>query len=316
MTIKITNILGTKLTKQLTTLMMISAMSTSVSMASDDDLAAAEIHNTGVSLIDAIQAAQSNTQGVAFEAELENENGVWLFEVETISSSNLIWKSYIDVNSGAVVRRKIDDSFEHTVNAVRGVLQNLSLEDAIASVEAQFGGKAYEADLDREDGRWVFEVEVANTSGPQTEAYVDAATGNTTQSSSHGTSDDGDDQNDVNVVDIYELPITLSEAIATAESASGGRAYDAELDAVNGRWFYEVEVVLQNGARRELRINVYTGIVFRDRVDSDSFNLIDNRDIRNMSRAQIRGAVTRTRALCRRASTSAAVRACLRRHKL
>ncbi len=52
----------------------------------------------------------------------------------------------------------------------------LSLQEAVDAAEKAFGGRAVEAELEREDGRRVYEVKLVRD-GERLEVYVDARTG-------------------------------------------------------------------------------------------------------------------------------------------
>jgi uncharacterized membrane protein YkoI len=51
------------------------------------------------------------------------------------------------------------------------------LADLLAEVERRYAGRVVETELDREDGRWVYEVKVLPPSGRVFELHLDAATG-------------------------------------------------------------------------------------------------------------------------------------------
>lgn len=52
----------------------------------------------------------------------------------------------------------------------------ISLRDAVEAAERAYGGRAVEAELEHEDGRRVYEVELVRD-GARIEVYVDARTG-------------------------------------------------------------------------------------------------------------------------------------------
>ena len=51
------------------------------------------------------------------------------------------------------------------------------LADLLAEVERRYAGRVVETELDREDGRWVYEVKILPPSGRIFELHLDAATG-------------------------------------------------------------------------------------------------------------------------------------------
>lgn len=56
--------------------------------------------------------------------------------------------------------------------------RQITIEDAISIARDQIPGEVVKAELDREHGRLVYEVEIISTQGPKYEVEVDASTGN------------------------------------------------------------------------------------------------------------------------------------------
>jgi len=55
---------------------------------------------------------------------------------------------------------------------------SVTMEEAIKTATTQFHGKVLEAELEREDGKAVYEVEIVNASGETREFEIDAQSGN------------------------------------------------------------------------------------------------------------------------------------------
>ncbi len=53
----------------------------------------------------------------------------------------------------------------------------ITMEEAINTATTQFPGKVIEAELENEDGKAVYEVEIVNTAGETREFEIDAQTG-------------------------------------------------------------------------------------------------------------------------------------------
>jgi uncharacterized membrane protein YkoI len=51
------------------------------------------------------------------------------------------------------------------------------LSDLLAEVERRYVGRVIETELEREDGRWVYEFKLLPPSGRMVKLYLDAATG-------------------------------------------------------------------------------------------------------------------------------------------
>jgi uncharacterized membrane protein YkoI len=54
---------------------------------------------------------------------------------------------------------------------------SVTMEEAIKTATAQFPGKVLEAELENEDGKAVYEVEIVNASGETREFEIDAQSG-------------------------------------------------------------------------------------------------------------------------------------------
>ena len=58
--------------------------------------------------------------------------------------------------------------------------------------------------------------------------------------------------------------ITLSDAVALAEQKVGGRAVEAEVDDEDGgQFYYEIEVIMPDGAEKEVLIDMGTGEIVK-----------------------------------------------------
>lgn len=58
----------------------------------------------------------------------------------------------------------------------------VTLEQAIATAKAKFPGRVLEAELEDEDGKAVYDVEIATATGETREVVVDASSGQITES--------------------------------------------------------------------------------------------------------------------------------------
>lgn len=61
--------------------------------------------------------------------------------------------------------------------AVANLPTSVTMEEAIKTATTQFPGKVLEAELESEDGKAVYEVEIVNASGETREFEIDAQTG-------------------------------------------------------------------------------------------------------------------------------------------
>ena len=143
-----------------------------------------------------------------------------------------------------------------------GVAVASPLADAVALAEQQFAGEAFEAELYREDGRRIVEVEVLS-GNLIVEAVYNANTGALIDSDTYGS------QRRVNRIRraLNRAEISLIDAIEIAAARlRPGRATEAELDIRrnprrNGRRF-EVEYISQ-GEEFDVYINSRSGRVVK-----------------------------------------------------
>ena len=68
-----------------------------------------------------------------------------------------------------------DDSREKV--DVANLPTSVTMEEAIKTATTQFPGKVLEAELESEDGKAIYEVEIVNTSGETREVEIDAQSG-------------------------------------------------------------------------------------------------------------------------------------------
>lgn len=78
--------------------------------------------------------------------------------------------------AGADARTGPQTDFDQALDAVaRGEI--LRLADILPQVEKDFDGRAIETELETDDGRWVYEVDILTADGRLFEVDVDAVTG-------------------------------------------------------------------------------------------------------------------------------------------
>jgi len=128
--------------------------------------------------------------------------------------------------------------------AQNGSDADLSRDEAIAIAVAEYPGtNAIEVELDDDDGRVVYEIELSN-------GFDIEVDGNSGQILEHDGPDNDlydDDRDDAGQLDdgaglLPEASISLEEAIAAAEAELNGKAGDVELERYGDRLVYEVEI--------------------------------------------------------------------------
>lgn len=130
------------------------------------------------------------------------------------------------------------------------------LAQAVATAEQAVGGRAFDAELDRERGVLVYEIDLVKD-GRAVEVHIDAATGRVVRqqrpagvrlpfTGEHLKAAQG-------------APRSLSQTIALVEGATKGRVTDIGLERDRGRYYYEAE--LAGAQDREVRVDLRTGAI-------------------------------------------------------
>ncbi len=135
-------------------------------------------------------------------------------------------------------------------------VQAVPLSQAVAAAEQVVGGRAFDAELDREQGALVYEIDLVKN-GRAVEARVDAASGKVlrhTQLATVRLPFTGD-----HLKAAQSAPRTLTETIALVEGATKGRVSDIGLERDGGRYYYEAE--LAGAQDREVRVDLRTGAI-------------------------------------------------------
>ncbi|MEO1612363.1 MAG: PepSY domain-containing protein [Pseudomonadota bacterium] len=128
-------------------------------------------------LIAAIAAAELSTDGRAFEAEIDDDGCACAFEVAIVDASG-VQEVSLDLDgeiAAAEPAGLLSRFFAGAPDLFAGVER--SLAEAVAAVEAEIDGFAFAAELEFEDNRPLYEVEVMDRDGVALEARVDGVTG-------------------------------------------------------------------------------------------------------------------------------------------
>ncbi|MET9660433.1 PepSY domain-containing protein [Streptomyces sp. NPDC006510] len=140
----------------------------------------------------AVSAAVSAVPGTVTEAELDDEDGGLVWELDVYGSDKVWHDVTVDAGNGKVLGKHVsDDDDDRDRHAPRSA--SVSLNAAVDAALKANPGTVTSVDLDDNDGRsggaphW--EVDVHGKDGKQHELNVDASTGKVTVD----RSDDGDD---------------------------------------------------------------------------------------------------------------------------
>ena len=132
----------------------------------------------------------------------------------------------------------------------------IDLVTAITLAQEQVEGQVIEAELGREDGAYVYEIEIAVADGVQ-ELLLDPASGEVL--SNVLDTDDHDHRKSKKLKKFAPTQLNLTQAVAAAEEhLTGGIAKEAELEYEDGQLLFEVEL-LKDGKEYEVYVSPNDG---------------------------------------------------------
>jgi len=201
-----------------------------------------------LSMEQAIDAATTQVEGRAIEAELEMHHAGAVFEIKVVRADGALQKVVINAQDGS-----LQPLAPRTA---------ISLQQAIAAALQAAPGRAVEADLEI-DGKYglppFYEVEVLTHNGMKTELRVDAQSGQArvykSKPAKHKDS-----------ARLNAASLTLQQAIDVATAQiGGGQALEADLDSWYGRVSYEVKVLRDDGIVQKIVLDASNGAVLNTR---------------------------------------------------
>ena len=119
-----------------------------------------------ITMLEALKTATDLVPGRVVEAELEAEDDIIFYEIEIISSDGVVVEVQVDANSGKILKQ-----------AREGEVAYITVEEAIKSATEFLRWHAVEVELEEEDGKAVYEIELVNNLGDTREIEVDALSG-------------------------------------------------------------------------------------------------------------------------------------------
>lgn len=130
------------------------------------------------------------------------------------------------------------------------------LSQAVATAEQALGARAFDAELDRQKGALVYEIELVKE-GREVEARVDALTGRMLPPSQKPRLRLPTVSDSLRAV--QSAPRSLSQVISMVERATKGKVSEIGLERSDGRHYYEIE--LAGAADREVRVDLLTAAI-------------------------------------------------------
>lgn len=137
----------------------------------------AQENNETIGIDKAKEAALKKVDGVVESVELENQNGLPVYEVE-IDKDQKDYELYIDATTAKINRvdEKVDDDNDDDVNSKNVSNKAIITEkEAIEIAKTKIDGELHEIELDEDDGRYVYDMEFKTSSG-EAEITIDAET--------------------------------------------------------------------------------------------------------------------------------------------
>lgn len=151
-------------------------LATPVLAADQDDVRALE--QAKVSLTQAIDIAARQGNGMAIDAEFEEEDGRGAYEVKVLGDGTLVTYT-LDAESGSVTDTENERIEQYFTRLKPADLQNArtTLGQAIGMAEQRVGGKALDAEVEREGDHVEYEVTVVRPDGSAQEIRINGASG-------------------------------------------------------------------------------------------------------------------------------------------
>lgn len=140
---------------------------------------------TKITMLEALKTATELVPGRVVEAELEDEEDIIFYEIEIISSDGMIVEVQVDANSGQIIKQ-----------AREGEVAYISVEEAIKTAKEFLRWHVVEIELEEEDGKAVYEIELVNTLGDTQEIEVEALSGKVVEPEPKAKETDPEKQSD------------------------------------------------------------------------------------------------------------------------
>lgn len=135
----------------------------------------AQENNETIGVDKAKEAALKKVDGVVESVELENQNGQSVYEVE-IDKDQKDYELYIDATTAKINRvdEKVDDDNDDDVNSKKVSNKAIITEkEAIEIAKTKIDGELHEIELDKDEGRYVYDMEFKTSLG-EAEITIDA----------------------------------------------------------------------------------------------------------------------------------------------
>lgn len=121
------------------------------------------LHGAKVPLLTAVETAENKGPGRAVDAEFKLERGMAQYEVKVLGSDGKLMEHHVDATSGEIIKSESHPIEAFFTRLKPADVQNASttLRQAITAAEQKAGGRAAEAEVEREGNGLRYEVTVA-----------------------------------------------------------------------------------------------------------------------------------------------------------
>jgi len=124
-------------------------------------------------IVAAAAIASESADARVVEAEFESKRDKLIWEIEMIDSENREIEVKVDINTGEIVSREMED--HHRKGSIADADETLSMAEAVNIVKAAAQGEVIEAELEGKDGNLIWELKlIGNDKGKY---QVDAKSG-------------------------------------------------------------------------------------------------------------------------------------------
>jgi uncharacterized membrane protein YkoI len=150
-------------------------------------------NNVTLSEQEAIDIATAEANGTVDEVELENEDGVPVYEIKLVTTSGSETEVAVHADDGIVLETESEDEGMDE-DSISESNVTLSEQEAIDIATAEANGTVDEVELETEDGAPVYEVELVTANGSETEVAVHADDGTVLETESEADEDEREDE--------------------------------------------------------------------------------------------------------------------------
>lgn len=154
------------------------------------------------------------------------------------------------VAASGIVALTLLSAFTHadSVQYADTLSLNTTVDEAATVALNTVSGTLIEAELEMDEGRAIWEIDIVNDANQVVSVEIDGHTGQLlgTESSDHSVPVLGD-------------VVSLSQAIDMVRSVDNGALVEIELEDDDDQWIWEVETIDEANQEREFRIDGLTG---------------------------------------------------------